>query len=701
MTRGQAALGIILLFGCASAADVSNKQSPVAKVVGMMNDMMAKAKEEKQAEKMRFASFSQFCVDTTSHKKKSIERGGEDVDKAEAAIAEADAEANSLAKEIAAHENDIGIWSSDKTAAIQLRKEEHRAFKKEHAETVDAMAATAQAKQTLTEGNQEIAQASLLQLSRHPRITPHAKKIILSFLQLDPQQAFMQDAAQALGAPEAGAYQGSSGAILEVCDDLSEKETDFKGDLEKAEALRLNAHNLQVNSLEGDIKKANMMMSQKASVKSQREQDLAAAKGDLADATNAVAEDKKYLSDLNAECEVKTKDFKQRQHMRGEEITAIMKAIEIMSDSAVAGGAQHTALVQQKSPALGQLRSSSAEMQRTVQHVAARFLAERAQKMNSQVLSLLATRASSDPFGKVVKMVKAMIQKLMEEANEEAESKAFCDTEMGTNKMTRDTKTALVAELQSNIEQLTADVNELAQRVTQIQTAIGEIDASLAKATAERQAEKEKNQETIEDGKGAQAATQNALQVLKEFYEKASNQVDLPEADGPIKYDPRSLQILSKSAGGAFVQQGQKVPGAPEMESGKYTGMEGGGVVGMLEIIESDFADLIAETSASEAEALRVYEQFANDSGTDKAVKDTELQHLQDKRVQAESDTQSTKKDLRTTQKELQAAMDYFEKLKPECVQVAVSYEDKKAAREQEIESLQEALKILSQDDIA
>merc|ERR1719420_2517776 len=117
--------------------------------------------------------------------------------------------------------------------------------------------------------------------------------------------------------------------------------------------------------------------------------------------------------------------------------------------------------------------------------------------MNSQVLSLLALHASSDPFAKVTKMIKDMIQKLMEEANEEASHKAFCDTEMGTNKLTRDTKTTLVAELKSKIEQLSADIMELTQTTAKITAAIEEIDAGIAKATAERQEEKEKNQQTI------------------------------------------------------------------------------------------------------------------------------------------------------------------------------------------------------------
>jgi len=293
-------------------------------------------------------------------------------------------------------------------------------------------------------------------------------------------------------------------------------------------------------------------------------------------------------------------------------------------------------------------------------------------------------------------MIKAMINKLMTEANEEATQKGFCDTEMGTNQMTRDNLSAGVAQLQATMEQLTADINELSQRVVSTQSMIAETDAAVTKATEERQAEKEKNQGEIDEAKKAQASTNKALTVLKDYYEKAANQVDLPEAEGPIKYDPRSLQILSKASGGALVQQGQKVPGAPEMESGKYTGMENGGVVGMLETIESDFADLIAETTSSEAEAVRVFEQFKNDSAQDKAVKETEMQHLQSTQTDKESDLQTAKQDTRSTQKELQAAVDYYEKLKPDCVKKATSYEDKVAARKQEIDSLKEALTILS-----
>lgn len=699
MKQGVTMCSLLLVLACVSVdATAQQGASPVDKVISMMSDMMVKAKKEKQDEKVRFAAFSQFCKDTTVEKKKAIERGNADIEQAEANVAEADAEAKALAKEIAGHEADIGAWTKTKEEAIELRKEEKRAFEREHAEIVANEEATEEAEKTLVEGNQDQAQAALLQISNSSRVNDKAKKIVMSFLQSDPSTALMQDAM--MGTPEAAAFEGKSGAVIEVVHDLGEKEHDHRKEIEEAEANRVNAHNLQVNSLEGDIKKANMQIAQKASAKAQREEDRGAANGDLSDATTARNDDQKYLDDLTAECTLKTTDFQKRQVMRQGEIEAIQKAMEIMSSPDVAGGSQHTSLMQTKrSTSLAQLRSSAER--HSAQKIAANFLATRGKKLNSEVLSLLAVRASEDPFAKVTSMIKNMIKKLMEQANEEAEHKAFCDTEMATNKMTRDTKTALVAELQASIEELSADINELALKISQTSAAISEIDAAMTKASAERGEEKAKNTQTIEDGKIAQAATQRAMQVLKEYYDKAANQVDLPEAEGPIKYDPRSLQILSKSAGGALVQEKQRVPGAPEMESGKYTGMENGGILGMLEIIESDFSDLIAETTASEAESARVFEQFTNDSNQNTAVKNTELKHRQNKQVQKQSDLQQAKNDLKAAQKELQAATDYYAKLKPDCVEEAMSYADKKAAREEEIESLQDALGILSQGDIA
>merc|ERR1719401_3354401 len=196
----------------------------------------------------------------------------------------------------------------------------------------------------------------------------------------------------------------------------------------------------------------------------------------------------------------------------------------------------------------------------------------------------------------------------------------------------------------------------------------------MAKRTKLRQEEKAENTQTIADAQEAQTAVAQALTVLKDFYAKAGDAT-------------------------ALLQQ---QPESPEIFEASYKGMqsENGGVIGMLEVIESDFARLESETKAAEASQQKEYDTFMTDSKVDKQAKETSIDHKTAKK-QDESQALNTKKeDLEGTQKELDAALAYFDKLKPSCVDAGVSYEDRVARRKEEIESLQEALRILNGEDI-
>ena len=121
----------------------------------------------------------------------------------------------------------------------------------------------------------------------------------------------------------------------------------------------------------------------------------------------------------------------------------------------------------------------------------------------------------------------------------------------------------------------------------------------------------------------------------------------------------------------------------------------------LIEVIESDFARLEAETSSAEATAQKSYDGFITDSKVDKAQKTTDSEHKTAKRQNQEQALTVKSGDLEGTQKELDAALAYYDKLKPSCVDSGVSYEDRVGRRKEEIESLQEALKILNGEDIA
>jgi len=302
----------------------------------------------------------------------------------------------------------------------------------------------------------------------------------------------------------------------------------------------------------------------------------------------------------------------------------------------------------QKSTSLAQLRSAG---QSPMQKQVAQFLSDRAQKSNSKILALMASRVAEDPFKKIKKMIEDMVSKLMEEANEEAEHKGFCDTEMGTNKATRDTKTEEVEKLSALIEALTSDIAMLGKEAAELSDEITAIDTAVAKATAIRSEETAKNTATVADAKVASEATARATQVLKDFYGSTDN----------------SAAQSSSSTG----------------------------VLGMLEVIMSDFVRLETETTAAEDRAAEEFTKFTRDSSQSKAVKSTDMKHKLNSKTTKQGDLEEAKKDLKGTQEELDSAEEYFEKLKPSCVEAGESYEERKARREEEIESLKDALKIL------
>merc|ERR1719450_230519 len=121
----------------------------------------------------------------------------------------------------------------------------------------------------------------------------------------------------------------------------------------------------------------------------------------------------------------------------------------------------------------------------------------------------------------------------------------------------------------------------------------------------------------------------------------------------------------------------------------------------MLHVIQSDFARLEADTSAAETAAQKLYDVFMTDSKVDKAEKVQDIKHKTAKRQDEEQALVTKKSDLEGTQKELDAALAYFDKLKPSCVDSGTSYDDRVSRRKEEIESLQEALRILNGEDIA
>jgi hypothetical protein len=254
-------------------------------------------------------------------------------------------------------------------------------------------------------------------------IPAQAKNIIDAFLQQDPDEGL------AVSAPEANAYESQSGGVIEMLEKLLDKFIEERTTLEKEEMNSKHAYDMLMQDLNAQVDQSTTDRGEKAEFKARTLQSKADAKGDLQDTITTRDADSKYLSDLTATCEQKASDFESRQQLRAEEIEAVEKAIEIVSSGAVSGNAdKHLPGLVQTS--FAQLRSSS---HTATQNRVATYLRQQADSLGSRVLSALATRVESDPFSKVKKMIKDLIVKLMEEANDEASHKGWCDTELSTN----------------------------------------------------------------------------------------------------------------------------------------------------------------------------------------------------------------------------------------------------------------------------
>lgn len=639
--------------------------TPVQKVVELLQGMVEKGKKEKADEAAQYNAYKQWCDETTVEKTRRIKEANDKIDMLKADILKAEADITKLTKIIAEHDLDITTWTNDIKAATNVReieKADYVATHQDYEESIDALGRAIKVLKDSAKDHKQ-AGASFAQISKLKKfnlIPDDAKKAIDAFFQ-------DQDEDLSLAAPEASAYEYQSHGIIDMLEKLLVKFTDELTELEKQEMESKHAFDMLIEDMNAQIEDSTTRRDEKAEEKAKIMQEKAEKEGEMADTIVIRDDDMKYLADVTATCEQKASDFTDRSALRADEIKALEQAIEILSSDAVAGNAvKHLPTMLQTKPkpvALAQLRSDGRSPS---QARVADYLRIKGKELNSRVLSTLAMRVNADPFVKVRKMIKDLIARLQAEAAEEAEHKGWCDTELATNEATRKEKTEAAEMLHAEIDELEATIAKMTEDITDLQKAIAELDAAVKEATAIRQAEKAKNTETIADAKEAQEAVSKAMTILKEFYAKAGEAT-------------------------ALMQQ-------PEIFDSPYKGMqaESGGVIGMLEVIQSDFARLEAETTAAEDSAAKEYDQFMADSEADKAAKERDIESIVKKKQDKEQRLEEAKKDLLGTQKELDAALAYYDKLRPDCIDYGISFEERTAKRKEEIESLQEALAILN-----
>merc|ERR1719240_2434402 len=104
----------------------------------------------------------------------------------------------------------------------------------------------------------------------------------------------------------------------------------------------------------------------------------------------------------------------------------------------------------------------------------------------------------------------------------------------------------------------------------------------------------------------------------------------------------------------------------------------GSGIIGLLEVCESDFSKGLAEMEAAEDTAVKEYDTTTKENEITKATKSQDAKYKTKEAKGLDKDTAEATADRSGVQTELDAVNEYYASLKERCIAKPESYADRK-----------------------
>jgi len=649
MKSAMPVLALIALatFSHAGAVEVS----PIGKVIEMIAALETKVIGEGETSQKIYEEFAEWCEDTSKDLGFAIKTGKGEVRDLKATIEEEGATVASLTTTVEELAASIATNEGDLKAATKIREEEAGTFaalEKETSEIIDTLERAIGiikkngAAMLQTKGVDSVAQALEVMVGAASITSADASRLT----------ALVQSSNDSDddGAPDPSVYENQSGGIVETLGGLLEKAEGQLDDARKKETASLNNFEMLKQSLEDEIKFGNKDMADAKKGIAESSEKKATAEGDLAATSKDLEADIQALADLHRDCMAKAEEFETETKSRGEELKALATAKKIIKETTSGAASQSYDLNQLSFLQVGNYQ-------------AVHFVRDLAQKQHSPMLAQLARRMSSamqsgsgDVFEKVKTLIADMVEKLEAEAEADATEKAYCDKQMAETTAKHDDKSTEIEKLTTKIDAATAQSAKLKEEVAELEKALSALTASQAKMDKVRQDEKaafKTNSAEMELGLGG---IKKALQVLRDYY---AADKDHASADGA-----------------------------------------GSGIIGLLEVCESDFSKGLAEITAAEESSQAEYEQETKDNEIETATKTQDVKYKTKEGADLDQSVAELTADRSGVQEELDAVNEYLEKLKDRCIAKPESYEDRVARRDAEVAGLKQALQILEGESV-
>jgi len=644
--------------------------SPLSKVLDLMAELTAKIVKEGEAEAKAYTEYFDWCDDMAKNAGFEIKTAEATKEKLEAKIGELTAGIMVSTSKIDELVAAIAADDSELKDATAVRGKEAADFAKNEAELMDCIDTLERALSIISK---EMAKnpAALAQIdtSSTARLVQTLGAVIdaAGFAGVDKQKlvALVQSQNsddQEPGAPEAAVYKTHSSGILDVLADMKEKAEGSLSDLRKEETNSKHNFEMLKQSLEDQMTADTKDMDDEKAAKAEAAEGKATAEGDLEETVKLLKNTKDDLATASSTCMQVAADHEATVKARNEELKAIATATKILQDTTSGAASQTYSLLQ---VARIQSRADLAGLE------VVQMVKQLAKKHHSSVLAQLASRMTAairfgavggeDPFGKVKGLIESMIAKLEAEAKAEATEKAYCDEEMAKTEEKRSELMDDVAKLSAKVDQATSKSASLSADIKQLEAELAELMKSQSEMDKIRQEEHAAFVQAKDDLTTGLSGVRQALTVLRDYY----------------------------ASDAALLQQ----PAMPALHT-KATGA-GTSIIGILEVVESDFATGLAKEEAQEDDAQELYDDITQENKVSKTMKDQDLKYKTAEvksLAKAISDLSSDKETLST---ELAAVNEYYAKLKDRCIAKPETYEERKARREAEIKGLKEALQVL------
>jgi len=674
----------------AKAADDA-KMAAVNKVVDMMTDLHTKVTKEGEDEAATYLEFKRFCDDKSLEKNNAISAGTDKKESLEAAIDAGETRQKELEDKIAELLADLDASDKAQKDAKAERKETLNKYNGEAADLQSALDSLEKAIKTLKAS----AKPSLMQVQALQTTIRHAVNMADALGMETQHVKSMVLLQQAPDVPMEN-YKFHSNEIIEMLEKLEKDFRQTKINVDEVETKSIHDFDMLMQKETDITNDLNHQLDKARKNKEKTIAKLAADNEDLVNTNKILADDKEYLASLTKMCDDKKTTYDQRVEVRTDELSALQAAIDIVKGQVSEKTSSSTIRFVQKavrarlvdaaatSPTAMEAIEAEAEAADAPsflqissdepRSIVAALLKADGEKIHSQMLTALASRitASSDPFKKIKGLIKDMIDRLLKEAADEAGQKAFCDKATKDANQKRDYAADEVKALNSEQATLEAKRDKLDDELNVLHEEITTLKADMSAADKERQEEAAEAKVAMTEAKAGLDAINTAIDILDKFYKTAAKEsVELGLMQGPFEDAPD-----------AGFDNGEAYTGA---------GGASGGIIGMMEVIKSDFERTISETTSSEKKAEKDHFEFMTESQTSVSkkemahkIKTTQLSDTHDHLSQA-------KASFRANLAQMHQAIEELAELRPQCVDTGMSYEERVARREDEIESLKKA----------